>query len=178
MGTINIPFEIGAKVWTPSSDHIGPEFLPCPECAGKLLHTLILGCGEKVKIKCHQCGPGYQDPCGRVRNNARLFSPREIELASVFRVEERDGGVCRVTYRDAAGSIFDDHRLFATSEQCAVKCAEENAAQAEEETRRLIANLSCGRDRASFSATYYRRHRAELKRQLAAIEERLAKTGV
>lgn len=170
---LEIPFPIGAVVWHPQQVTDGPEFLSCPECAGKLMHVVTLGCGDEVRVKCHHCGPGYEIPTGRIRNPASKFVPSQVMLTAINCVDERG-----VVYATQGYGLLNGKSLFASREECEPLCARLTEEDRAEVARRECHFTSNRRDKESFSATYWRRERNKLLKQLNSVNERLTKTGL
>lgn len=59
--------------------------MTCPECAGTLFATVVLGCGETVTVNCMHCCSGYNPPRGYVAQltwevRPESFTCREVSL--------------------------------------------------------------------------------------------------
>jgi transcription elongation factor Elf1 len=162
-----LPFVVGSTAW-----HVGAPYkttyVTCPECAGKKMVKVIAGTGEQFMLKCHHCGPGYEDPAGVVKQRVPDYSPRMVTLDALVSIY---GG--RVTYVSNGDGLLDADDMFATREECEARCVVLRAEQAEEIARLDLAVLTRNRDHLAFSVPYWKRQVKELERQLERTRRHL-----
>jgi hypothetical protein len=171
MASIEIPFAIGSQAWWSGPDY-KTEYVTCDECGGSRRVIVLRHDGEQLSLKCHHCGPGYQDPMGSVKRTLPGFGPRLVTPTRV-EMDTRDGKQRFRYYTDDGTGIIDDDRLHATREACQAQCDELTAEAKEGERRRELAQLTSNRDHLAFSVPYLRRELAEKRREVERLEEQL-----
>ncbi len=159
MKSFEMPFAIGDVKWQPSH---APEkvTIPCPECAGKLAVTVILGDGERVGVPCEACGLGFNWPRGVIEEWS--YTPRAIrfEIGSVSSMHDD-----RWTVESTSGGWGMYHELCDTEEEALTvsrqKCAEqyESNMQSRQRHKKNVA-------RAVWSVRYHREQIKSLTQQL------------
>lgn len=162
--TIQIPFALGVQIWWTGNNH-RETWVECPECAGTKVIEMIKGNGERVSLDCELCGPGYEHPRGRVRRTIYEYRPTPF-LPLRVRI---DGD--QFSYSESPpdancyGSVYSTH-LFATREECQIKCDEMNAEHAKADEERLIHQIKSKRKRLAFSASYWRGQIREFEKNI------------
>jgi hypothetical protein len=176
-GSIEIPFAIGSKVWW-----VGPgyktEWVTCPECAGTRLITMRLGNGEEFQIACQTCGSGYDVSRGVIEHTIVGYEPVEVTLTKVqFSCDKPyyEGDGAELFLKE--GHIFHYHleadSLFLNREECAIECAKRRIEQQKNDDDNWLGRCKSKRRDMAWSVTYWKRQRADLLRQLEAVEKRL-----
>jgi hypothetical protein len=167
MGSIEIPFNIGDRVWWTGRGH-HEEFVTCPECLGQKFLTVTQGNGQSFTINCACCSLGYEPPSGVIKRNFYHFEPTEFVCKTIQFYSDD------FRYENEYGETTDTkEHLFATKEECQAKCNELNKYHSEDEERRVLANITSKRREVAWSVHYWARKIADLKKELEIAQDRL-----
>ncbi len=171
-GSLEIPFAIGQQVWWIGNGH-REQLVTCPECAGTKAITMILGNGEQVSLYCENCRLGYDPPTGQVKRTYYEHSPTRFTPLRVG----VDGSEIRYSESGPDSTCYSSayaKDLFATQEECQVRCDVLNAEKTQEETDRAWQVLLQNRKKMASSVGYWSQMVGRLRKELAATEARLA----
>ncbi len=168
-------YDIGDKVWYVETDS-QPVSEVCPECAGKLFLTVILGGGEQVNIDCETCTKGGfgTKPTGYVEN--RIWKARLIETT----VEGMDVMPGRIEYKfnvRGSGGCYscksrEEADVFDSKEDGEKRLVEAEAEMQAEEVARLRRKEK-PHQKWSWNVSYYRRQIRHLEKDLAFYRAKL-----
>lgn len=162
-------FNIGDTVYIPVHSGHAEIWVTCPDCAGKLYHTITLGCGDTHTIDCQGCTRGYESPSGRV---SYYDSQGKAEYAEVIGMEMTPSGYeYRLNCVNYKATSMD---VYATREEAQAKADEMAAAYVDEKKARIYKKEKDTRSWA-WNASY---HRQCLKRAQRDIEYHSAKLDV
>jgi len=163
--SIKIPFALGVQLWWTGTGG-RDEWVECPECAGTKVIEMIKGNGERVSLDCALCGPGYDSPRGVIRRHIHEHRPTpfvplrvRVDGDSFMYSESPPGMSCY--------SSIDSKNLFATPEECQVRCDEMNAEHAKADEETLIHQIKSKRKHLAFSASYWRGQIRDYEKQIA-----------
>ena len=166
--SLPIPFAIGEVVWTPSNGH-REGWVTCQVCSGEKFVTMIQGDGTTFAIDCNECGPGYNEPCGKVRRYIYESRPEEFLCAAVSDIQ---AGVVR--YSDGGQrSYVDASSLFRDKDECAAFCAKDNTAKAAKDDELGTYIRGPNRKSMAFSLSYWQHQKRDHLRHIEWIDARL-----
>ena len=171
-GSLEIPFAIGQQVWW-VGNACREEWITCPECAGTRVITMILGNGEQVSLDCENCTHGYEPATGQVERTYYEHAPMSFIPGRV----SVDGDEIRYSESgpDSTGYSSSYARdLFATKEECQVRCDALNAEKTREREDQSRQILLQSRKKMAWSVSYWREQVTRLRKELAVTEARLA----
>ena len=162
-------FNIGDFVYVATHSGHTTVYTQCPDCAGKLYHTITLGCGDTHTIECQNCKHGYEGPTGRVSYYA---AEGRAEYGEVIGIEITPSGyeyqVRLINYTTRSKDVF------ATKEEAQAKADEMSAVFCEEQKARVFKKEKDTRSWA-WNASY---HRQCLKRAQRELEYHTAMLDV
>lgn len=166
--SLPIPFAIGEVVWCMGHGR-REEWVTCPICSGEKFVTMIQGDGTAFALDCGECGPGYNAPCGKVRRYIYERRPEEFRCAAISDI--RNG---EVRYSDGYQRTYVDAReLFRDKDECAAKCAADNAAKAKADKEQGTHIQGSQRKSMAFSLSYWQNQKRDHLRHIGWIDERL-----
>ncbi|MCP3657452.1 MAG: hypothetical protein GY766_21600 [Herbaspirillum sp.] len=170
MAKLEIPYEVGSKIWTPGGG-MAEVRVECPECCGTKVVTMELGNGERHSLDCRCCQAGYESPRGWVWQRTFESDPVEVELTDI-EISAYSG----IRYL-AAGAWVDLDMLFESKADCETRCAELRAERQANEDRIIFNNLKSKRRDCAWSVHYWRRRVKDLERDLERARAFLTKSA-
>ena len=160
MSVIEMPFEIGQKLWAPATSP-RQVTVPCPVCAGARAVTVILGSGERVGVACDACGLGFDGARGVIKEWEYDPHTEPFEIAAVRSM--RDG---RWTLVSTTGTERQFDELCAT-EADALAVSTLKCAEIYERNMQTRQHKRAGVQRHTWSIQYHRKQIKDLERQIA-----------
>jgi len=169
--TLVIPFAIGETIWWVGYGS-RTERMPCPECCGSKVLTLIQGNGVQVSINCACCGHGYEEPRGWIEqtimeHRPTSFTPRRVDIS---------GATIRYSEDNPASNCWrpvEVENLFRDEAECARRCEALNEADRKHREKQSINHLASKRRDMAWSVHYWGRRVTDLRRDLELAESRL-----
>lgn len=168
--TIKQEFKIGDSVYMAQHTGYGAVYITCPDCAGKLYHTITLGCGDTHTIDCANCAAGYEPPSGRVSYYDSIGKAVSCEVIGLELTPKGFDYKLKTIEGYGTGSLD----VFATKEEAQIKADEMAAAYVEEQKARIFKKEKDTRSWA-WNASY---HRSCIKRAKKDLEYHEAKLDV
>ena len=166
MAQLNIPYDVGAEMWTPSNDsHM--LTVQCPECCGNKYVTVTLGSGNVYTLDCACCGHGLDRPRGYVEVRDYTSGPKCVTLGAVT-IETWGSGP---ELRYGGIGVTD---LYENEEACRDECTRRNRERKKNDEEQALHRIASKRKELAWSVHYWGRQVAELKRDLERAEARLA----
>lgn len=159
MAKLEIPYEVGSKIWTPGSGVV-KERVECPECCGTLAVTLELANGERHSLECQCCKAGYEPARGWITQRTFTSDPIEAELTDIEITTHSGVRYC------VLGAWVGLDMLFESKADCEARCAELRAEHKADEDRIIFNNLKSKRKDLAWSVHYWRRKVKDLEREL------------
>lgn len=167
MPSIEIPFPLGEKLWTPSGYSRKPT--PCPECAGNKTVVLLVGNGTPVKIPCAFCRYSYEGSLGYTEEYQWDRHPEPF-ICDDVKIDGKDD----IWYIEKGKRMAKATELFRDIEDCKTYCTELNTRERIAHENSRVAYLQSKRHDVAWNASYKRRKIRDLKKELEILERQIS----
>jgi hypothetical protein len=163
------PVTLGQTVFIAWAHAYAQTHVVCPICAGNKSVVLILGSGEHVDVACQGCEHGYEGPRGTV---VQYTADSGVRSGAVTGLSyERDDWHIVVGHDHVTVS---DDVLFLWAEAAEARRVVLHAAAEAQAQRNFESQFKTKRKDHGWTVRYHRERIADLRRQLAWHEGKLA----
>ena len=162
-------YKVGDVVW---SAYAGTKLVKkeCPVCFRKLSVILELGNGERMKMPCEYCAPGYEDPRGFIEEWEYV---KEATQKTITEIEVKETSNGRTFRYQSSNQILESNMIFDTEAEALAHSEKVAIEHNKDEFERAEGLKECAHKKYSWHVGYHRRE-AKKDRESAERHERKA----